>query len=92
MQKFVARLKELLCQIHTFNKRETEGKEVSDAELRQMLQLWHNTTKDAVEETPYAHWLEKGKWELTQLPTNETVEKLLKVAKKKSRRDRQGGG
>ena len=84
MQKSVARLKELQCQMQTFNRRETEGKEILEVELVQMLQLWRNTTKDAVEEEPYAPWLDEGKWELTRLPTSEKVDKLLQMAKKRA--------
>ena len=79
-----ARLKELQCQIRTLNKKEAEGKDISDVEIKQMWQLWGNITNDAVEETPYTQWLEGGKWELTQFPTSETVEKLLQVARKRA--------
>ena len=80
MQQMVARLKELQCQIHTFNKRETEGKEILEVEFVQLLQPWRNTTKDAVEEEPYAPWLEKAKKE------------RKKAAKDKMNEDMKNGG
>ena len=73
MQKLVARLRELYCQVCT------EGRSPSEVALKQMQQLWQNTTRYVVEEKPYAQWLEEGKWEQTQLPEGDTVKKLLQT-------------
>ena len=81
-----ARLKELNCQVSNDEKLREAGRSTSEAAVRQMHQLWQNSTKDAVEELPYAQWLVQGKWELTQLPTSSMLEKLRQIAKRREPR------
>ena len=50
--------------------------------LKDKPQRWLNITKEAVEDLPYAQWLEEGKWKHTKLPQTKTVEKMAQVAKK----------
>lgn len=84
MNKLVARLKELRSQQLTELRCKAEGKQISEGAERQNQQLWQNIIKDAVEEQPYAQWLEKGKWEHTQLPQSQIVERLATNAAKRA--------
>ena len=62
MHKLAARLKELNCQVSNEEEARKAGRCGSEAALKQMHQLWQNIKKDAVEEIPYAQFLEQGKW------------------------------
>ena len=92
MYKLVSRLRELHCQVGTAEKHTAEGEPTSEAAERQMKQLWQNITKDAVEELPYAQWLQEGKWGLTQMPPKSTVGKLLQTAKERAEANEKEAG
>lgn len=85
MNKFVARLCELLSQLRTEDRHRTNGNCISDEAARQRQQLWQNITNDAVEDQPYGQWLTEGKWHLTELPETRTVENVANIEKKESR-------
>ena len=75
MTKLAARLRELNNQLITNDKYTAEGRTVSESAERQRQQLWANITNEAVEDLPYAQWLEEGKWRHTRMPPTKTLEK-----------------
>ena len=77
MTKLAARLRELQNSLTTNDKYIAAGKTVSGNAERQRQQLWTNITKEAVEDLPYAQWLEEGKWRYTRMPPTKTVEHCL---------------
>ena len=84
MCKFAARLRELHNQLVTNDKYKLEGRNVSDNVEKQRQQLWQNITKEAVDDLPYAQWLEEGKWKNTGLPQTKTVGTMAQVANKRA--------